>query len=117
MSGWPETEACSKVWPTGVARFCGPKEVLWQPIMSVNAVTYNTTLTCIFALNAQGGNNNTYCHDSELNWFNWDQANQDETGYARFFRCLVNLRSGHNLPTFFCNAARLMSPPEVRLCI
>ena len=41
----------------------------------------------------QGGNNNTYCHDSELNWFDWDQANQDVTGYARFFRCLVNLRS------------------------
>jgi len=41
----------------------------------------------------QGGNNNTYCHDSELNWFNWEQAGQDETGYARFFRCLVNLRS------------------------
>ena len=41
----------------------------------------------------QGGNNNTYCHDSELNWFNWDQATQDETGYARFFRHLINLRS------------------------
>lgn len=41
----------------------------------------------------QGGNNNTYCHDSELNWFNWEQAHQDETGYTRFFRCLVNLRS------------------------
>ncbi|DBB07506.1 TPA: Iron-sulfur assembly protein 1 [Trebouxia sp. C0006] len=41
---------------------------------------------------SKGGNNNTYCHDSELNWFNWEQAGQDETGYARFFRCLVNLR-------------------------
>ncbi|KAL3147709.1 Iron-sulfur assembly protein 1 [Trebouxia sp. C0010 RCD-2024] len=40
----------------------------------------------------KGGNNNTYCHDSPLNWFNWDQAQHDETGYARFFRCLVNLR-------------------------
>lgn len=43
-------------------------------------------------LAVQGGNNNTYCHDSELNWFNWDQALHDDTGYARFFRCLVNLR-------------------------
>ena len=41
----------------------------------------------------QGGNNNTYCHDSELNWFNWDQANTHDNGYARFFRCLVNYRS------------------------
>ena len=40
----------------------------------------------------QGGNNNTYCHDSELNWFNWDQAARDESGYARFFRHLVNFR-------------------------
>lgn len=41
---------------------------------------------------AQGGNNNTYCHDSELNWFNWEQAAQDESGYARFFRHLINFR-------------------------
>lgn len=52
---------------------------------------------CKFTLNlvsviVQGGNNNTYCHDSELNWFNWEQAIHDDTGYARFFRCLVNLR-------------------------
>ena len=44
---------------------------------------------------AQGGNNNTYCHDSELNWFNWGQAAQDESGYARFFRHLVNFRCAH----------------------
>ena len=40
----------------------------------------------------QGGNNNTYCHDDELNWFNWEQAKEDGTGFARFFRCLINLR-------------------------
>jgi len=40
----------------------------------------------------QGGNNNTYCHDSPLNWFNWTQAEEDASGFARFFRLLVNLR-------------------------
>ena len=55
----------------------------------------------------QGGNNNTYCHDSELNWFNWEQASQDETGYARFFRCLVNLRS----------APCVQSPPALQFAM
>ena len=54
-------------------------------------VQCNPTLI-IVSLAVQNGNNNTYCHDSELNWFNWDQAMRDDTGYARFFRCLVNLR-------------------------
>ena len=40
----------------------------------------------------QGGNNNTYCHDSPLNWFDWTQAEEDASGFARFFRLLVNLR-------------------------
>jgi isoamylase len=25
------------------------------------------------------GNNNTYCHDSELNWFNWQQVGSRPT--------------------------------------
>ncbi|KAK9824321.1 hypothetical protein WJX72_009436 [[Myrmecia] bisecta] len=41
---------------------------------------------------SKGGNNNTYCHDSELNWFNWEQATADKFGFARFFRCLVHFR-------------------------
>lgn len=40
----------------------------------------------------QGGNNNTYCHDSPLNWFNWDQAASDTKGFARYFQCLVHFR-------------------------
>lgn len=40
----------------------------------------------------QGGNNNTYCHDSDLNWFNWKQAAEDNTGYARFFQHLIHFR-------------------------
>lgn len=41
---------------------------------------------------AQGGNNNTYCHDSELNWFDWDMQKDDKSGFGRFFRHLVQLR-------------------------
>ena len=38
------------------------------------------------------GNNNTYCHDSDLSWFNWDIANADENGLRRFVRSLCRLR-------------------------
>ena len=41
---------------------------------------------------SKGGNNNTYCHDSRLNWFDWDAAESPDNGFARFFRHLVNFR-------------------------
>lgn len=28
----------------------------------------------------KGGNNNTYCHDSPLNWLDWDAVRKDEFG-------------------------------------
>ncbi|KAF5843397.1 glycoside hydrolase superfamily [Dunaliella salina] len=40
----------------------------------------------------KNGNNNTYCHDTELNWFNWDRATADEAGLSRFHRLLIRLR-------------------------
>ena len=43
---------------------------------------------------SKGGNNNTYCHDSPLNWLNWRQARTDSGGFARFFRLLACLRYG-----------------------
>ncbi len=45
-------------------------------------------------LSLQGGNNNTYCHDSPLNWFDWEKAAADTKGFARYFQCLVNFRCG-----------------------
>ncbi|KAK9833179.1 hypothetical protein WJX74_009440 [Apatococcus lobatus] len=41
---------------------------------------------------SKGGNNNTYCHDSALNWLDWRQAEAAGNGYARYFRHLVRLR-------------------------
>jgi isoamylase len=38
------------------------------------------------------GNNNTYCHDNELNWFDWQAAVADESGFSRFMRQLIKLR-------------------------
>ena len=42
----------------------------------------------------KGGNNNTYCHDSPLNYLNWAQADHDSVGLTRFTRCLIKLRCG-----------------------
>ena len=40
------------------------------------------------------GNNNTYCHDNELNWLNWDllKANQD---LFQFTKHCINFRLAH----------------------
>ncbi|KAL6767130.1 ISA1 [Auxenochlorella protothecoides x Auxenochlorella symbiontica] len=44
---------------------------------------------------SKGGNNNTYCHDSPLNWLDWRAASADEGGLARFVRALLALRAAH----------------------
>ncbi|GAX79055.1 hypothetical protein CEUSTIGMA_g6495.t1 [Chlamydomonas eustigma] len=44
---------------------------------------------------SKGGNNNTYCHDSTLNWLNWSQALEDATGFQRFTKHMVQLRMRH----------------------
>ena len=41
---------------------------------------------------SKGGNNNTYCHDSRLNWLDWDAAQAPHNSFARFFRHLLNFR-------------------------
>jgi isoamylase len=41
---------------------------------------------------SKNGNNNTYCHDSDLNYLNWSQAEKDDHGFARFVRRLVHFR-------------------------
>ncbi len=42
----------------------------------------------------QGGNNNAYCQDNEISWFNWEllQTNQD---LFRFVRELIRFRKAH----------------------
>jgi isoamylase len=40
------------------------------------------------------GNNNTYCHDNELNWFNWEQTETDGD-LLRFFKNMIAFRHAH----------------------
>ena len=40
----------------------------------------------------QGGNNNAYCQDNEISWFDWENVDQD---LLRFTRTLIGLRREH----------------------
>ncbi|CAN5212185.1 glycogen debranching protein GlgX [soil metagenome] len=42
----------------------------------------------------QGGNNNTYCQDSEISWFDWDLDDRRKA-LLEFVRSLVALRAAH----------------------
>jgi glycogen operon protein len=42
----------------------------------------------------QYGNNNTYCHDNELNWFNWNQVDTN-ADLLRFTKALIAFRKAH----------------------
>ncbi len=41
----------------------------------------------------KGGNNNTYCHDAPLNWFDWAAADDDADGLVRFTAALAAFRA------------------------
>ena len=42
----------------------------------------------------QGGNNNTYCQDNELSWFDWNQV-QTNAELLRFCRSMIAFRKAH----------------------
>jgi glycogen operon protein len=41
---------------------------------------------------SQGGNNNAWCQDNEISWFDWESCDQD---LLEFSRRLIELRLGH----------------------
>jgi len=40
------------------------------------------------------GNNNTYCHDNELNWINWDLLKENK-GFYEFCKFMIKFRKNH----------------------
>lgn len=42
------------------------------------------------------GNNNTYCHDDDKNWYLWDQLDQNN-GFYRYYQKLIHFRKAHPL--------------------
>lgn len=45
---------------------------------------------------SKGGNNNTWCHDSSLNWFLWDKLS-DNRSFYRFYRAMIHFRKKNHL--------------------
>ena len=42
----------------------------------------------------QGGNNNAYCQDNEVNWYDWD-LDEREQEFLDFVRAAIDFRRGH----------------------
>jgi glycogen operon protein len=45
----------------------------------------------------QRGNNNAYCQDNEISWFDWDNIRPEDEELHRFVRFLVHLRRRHRV--------------------
>ena len=54
------------------------------------------------------GNNNTWGHDSRLNWFQWDNLNSNSSFY-RFYSMMIQLRKAHPILT----RSRFLGPKDV----
>ncbi len=65
----------------------------------------------------QGGNNNAYCQDNEISWFNWDDVKNNATTLD-FVKKLIELRTRHPVfqrNRFFGGAAtsQYNNPPDI----
>jgi isoamylase len=52
----------------------------------------------------QRGNNNAYCQDNEISWFDWEHIRPEDQDLRRFVRYLIHLRRRHRVfsrPRFF----------------
>jgi isoamylase len=52
----------------------------------------------------QRGNNNAYCQDNEISWFDWENVRPEDEDLRRFVRYLIHLRRRHRVfsrPRFF----------------
>jgi len=52
----------------------------------------------------QRGNNNAYCQDNEISWFDWEHIRPEDQDLRRFVRHLIHLRRRHRVfsrPRFF----------------
>ncbi len=70
-------------------------------------------------MRTQRGNNNAYCQDSKLSWFNWDQINMN-SGIHEFFMKAIEFRKIHGIlkSENFLNSSEItwfdekLNPPE-----
>ena len=64
----------------------------------------------------QGGNNNAYCQDNEISWFNWDKV-EEESELLDFVRNLIkfNLSTPFFQESFYWIAEQHLNPSDVFL--
>lgn len=63
----------------------------------------------------QNGNNNAYCQDNEISWFNWDLAVKNQ-GFVRFTSKMIELRKNHPIfrrNSFFAENSDNSNVPEI----
>ena len=65
----------------------------------------------------QSGNNNAYCQDNEISYFNWLDV-KNNSSLLEFVKILINLRKNHRVLTrtkFFCGASSAsdISPADI----
>jgi isoamylase len=63
----------------------------------------------------QRGNNNAYCQDNEISWFDWDRAQQNDDVF-RFFRDMIAFRRRHSIvrrPNFFTGETNDRGLPDI----
>ena len=63
----------------------------------------------------QNGNNNAYCQDNEISWYNWDLAVKNK-GFVRFTSKMIELRKNHPIfrrNSFFAENSDNSNVPEI----
>jgi glycogen operon protein len=63
----------------------------------------------------QRGNNNAYCQNNEISWFDWDRARRNEDVF-RFFKEMISFRRVHSIvrrPDFFAGETNDRGLPDI----
>jgi len=63
----------------------------------------------------QGGNNNAYCQDNDISWFDWTLADKN-AGLVRFFSQMIALRKSHRSfrsPDFYDGRVNERGRPDI----
>ncbi len=59
----------------------------------------------------QRGNNNAYCQDNEISWFNWSNINKSKEDFLEFTSSLISFRKEHNI---FSHSEYIFTTPSGR---
>lgn len=89
---------CGAEGPTADAEILGLRRRMMKNAIAILMVSQGVPLLLMGdeVAHTRQGNNNTYCHDNELNWFDWRRVEQ-EAEVLRFCRQMIAFRHAHPL--------------------